>query len=100
MASPELDPIIHPASRLRLVTALAALGPEEDISFSQLQEHLGMTVGNLSSHLDKLQRASYLTISKTFLDRRPMTLIRLSPRGWEAFGTYLTNLNQLLGDLS
>ncbi|MDR0365546.1 MAG: transcriptional regulator [Bifidobacteriaceae bacterium] len=100
MASVELDPMIHPAARLRLMTALAALPPGEEASFGQLERQLEMTVGNLSSHLSKLEAAGYIEVAKGFAGKRPITTIKLSAGGWSAFQRYLENLNRVLDGLS
>jgi DNA-binding MarR family transcriptional regulator len=59
-----------------------------------------MTVGNLSTHLAKLEGAGYAELNKTFHGKRPVTHVRLSQTGWTAFEHYLENLNQLLGSLT
>jgi DNA-binding MarR family transcriptional regulator len=95
----ELDPVIHPEARLRLVIALAGLPPGQDMAFTALQQAVGLTVGNLSSHLAKLEGAGYIEVAKSIEGRRPATRIKLSAAGWEALGRYLDRLNQLLDSL-
>ena len=68
----ELDPVIHAQARLRIMAALATLDAAEQISFPRLQELLEMTAGNLSTHLRKLEDASYVEVSKTHKGRTPV----------------------------
>jgi DNA-binding MarR family transcriptional regulator len=93
---PALDPVIHAQPRLRVVVALSALGKGDRITFPRLQELLSMTAGNLSTHLRKLDEASYVTITKTYRRRTPVTYIALSRSGWRAFEDYTRALRALL----
>jgi DNA-binding MarR family transcriptional regulator len=97
---PDLDPVIHAASRLRLVTTLASLPIGDAISFTRLLKLLDMTVGNLSTHLSRLEEAGYIEVTKTFEGKRPVTYVKLTGAGWAAFERYLTNLNELLDGLN
>ncbi|MFJ9853258.1 transcriptional regulator [Streptomyces sp. NPDC101150] len=94
---PELDPVIHAQARLRVTIALAALAPDDRITFPRLQKLLGMTPGNLSTHLRKLEDASYVEIDKTISRRSPVTHVALTPSGRAAFETYTATLRSLLG---
>jgi len=78
---PELDPVIHAQARLRVVAALSALREGDRLAFPRLQEILGMTAGNLSVHLRKLEEAGYVTVTKTHSGRTPTTLLCLSRPG-------------------
>jgi DNA-binding MarR family transcriptional regulator len=100
MAVPDLDPVIHAAARLRIVTTLATLNPGDAITFTRLAQILGLTDGNLSTHLAKLEEAGYVEITKTFAGKRPVTHAKLTTAGWAAFERYLTNLNQILGTVT
>ncbi len=93
----ELDPVIHASARLRITAALAALERGDRISFPRLQELLGMTAGNLSTHLRKLEDAGYVEVDKTFQGRSPVTYLSLSPTGRRAFEDYTAQLRTLLG---
>ena len=94
----ELDPVIHAQARLRIMSTVAALGADASVSFPRLQQLLGMTAGNLSTHLRKLEDADYVTVTKTHNDRTPATYIELSPTGRRAFEDYMTALRALLGE--
>jgi DNA-binding MarR family transcriptional regulator len=95
-----LDPVIHAATRLRIVAALNALGQGDKLAFNALREALDLTVGNLSVHLTKLETAGYVAIDKTFVGRKPATYVALTAQGRAAFEQYLKDLKELLGDNS
>jgi DNA-binding transcriptional ArsR family regulator len=65
MSSGGLDPVIHVPARLRLMVTLAALPEGDDLSFTRLQDILGLTPGNLITHLRKLEDAGYARMAKT-----------------------------------
>ncbi|WP_396655263.1 transcriptional regulator [Microbacterium sp.] len=94
----ELDPVIHAQARLRITSALATLGRDGKISFPRLQELLGMTAGNLSTHLRRLEDAGYVTVEKTHERRTPVTYVALSKTGRRAFEDYTENLRTMLGE--
>jgi len=96
MSLPELDPVIHAQARLRVVAALSTLPHGDRLSFPRLQEILGMTAGNLSVHLRKLEDAGYVDVTKTHHGRTPATLLCLSRRGRLAFEDYTTAVRALL----
>jgi DNA-binding MarR family transcriptional regulator len=96
MTDAPLDPVIHAQARLRVVAALSTLGPGDQISFPRLQEILGMTAGNLSVHLRKLEDAGYVEITKTHRGRTPVTLVALTNRGRVAFEEYTASVRALL----
>ncbi len=93
----DLDALIHQPSRLMI---LAVLYVVERADFLYLMHHTGLTRGNLSSHLSKLEDAGYVEIEKEFVDKIPRTLIRMSEAGREAFGTYRETMVQVLNGLS
>lgn len=92
----ELDPVIHAQARLRVVAALSVLPDGDRLAFPRLQEMLGMTAGNLSVHLRKLEDAGYVEVTKTHHGRTPTTLLRLSRRGRLAFEEYTAAVRALL----
>ncbi|GIJ00002.1 winged helix DNA-binding protein [Sediminihabitans luteus] len=94
---PGLDPVIHAASRLRVVATLAALVPGDKLSFPRLQTLLDMTAGNLSTHLRKLEDAGYVVVHKTHEGRTPATYVELTARGRRAFEQYTETITALLG---
>jgi DNA-binding MarR family transcriptional regulator len=93
---PELDPVIHAQARLRVMAALSVLRDGDRMAFPRLQELLGMTAGNLSVHLRKLEDAEYVEVTKTHHGRTPTTLLCLSRRGRLAFDEYTAAVRALL----
>ncbi len=83
--APPVDPVIHAPARLAIVAALAAV---DEADFRYLLYATGLTKGNLSAHLRKLEEAGYVHITKTFRGRIPLTLCRLTPKGRQAFQRY------------
>ncbi len=81
----EVDRLVHEPARLAILTVLASA---EETQFKFLEEALGLTRGNLSSHVSKLEDAGYLTITKAFEERIPVTSYRITARGRKALETY------------
>jgi len=93
---PELDPVIHQPTRLRIMAALAALDAEDRADFTFLRDLLGLTDGNLSVHLQRLEEAGYVRVEKTFIGRRPKTWVWATPEGRAAFAAYVDALEDIL----
>jgi DNA-binding MarR family transcriptional regulator len=89
----EVDRVIHEPARLLIVALLSAV---QEADFLYLQRETGLTKGNLSSHLDKLDRAGYVGIEKTFRGKIPWTVLRITPRGKSAFREYRKQMDGLL----
>lgn len=94
-----LDPLIHVPARLRIVTTLAALPEGDALSFTRLQQMIGLTPGNLITHLRKLEDADYLTTEKTGNGPASRTSVALTHRGRAALDTYTKTLRRLLDGL-
>lgn len=86
--------IIHEPARLRIVSYLAA--SSTDNSFTELRERLGLTAGNLSVQLRKLEEAGYVAVDKSFRGRRPLTRVALTPQGLDALRRYLAGLEEMI----
>ncbi len=99
MTAAELDPLIHAPARLRIVATLAALPEGESLSFSRLQELIGLTPGNLITHLRKLEDADYLDTEKTGNGQASRTTFALTRSGRTALASYTAALRDLLGEL-
>jgi DNA-binding MarR family transcriptional regulator len=93
---PALGPVIHAQPRLRITVALAALSPDDMVTFPRLQELAGMTAGNLATHLRKLEAAGYITITKSYRRRSPVTNLALTRLGRRALEDYTAALRDLL----
>lgn len=88
-----LNPVIHERARLGIVSALAA---REAASFAELKALLDMTDGNLSVHLRVLEEAGYVSVEKSFVDRKPRSTARLSRKGRVAFEHYVEVLGEIV----
>jgi DNA-binding MarR family transcriptional regulator len=99
MTVEELDPIIHVSARLRIVATLAALPAGDNLSFTRLQEMIGLTPGNLITHLRKLEDAGYVDTEKTGNGQTSRTGVALTHEGRTAFQSYTAALRDLLGEL-
>jgi DNA-binding MarR family transcriptional regulator len=93
-----LDPLIHVPARLRIVVTLAALPDGDTLSFRRLQDMIGLTPGNLITHLRKLEDAGYLKSSKVGSGTTGQTSIALTPGGRTALQNYRHALRLVLGD--
>jgi DNA-binding MarR family transcriptional regulator len=82
-------------SKIRL-GVIAELLTSDWVAFSELQRSLDVTQGNLGAHLSKLADAGYVDEEKTFVNRRPLTRYRLTPRGRTAFEEHVKRLQSLL----
>jgi DNA-binding MarR family transcriptional regulator len=91
----KLDDVIH--GRLRL-GIMAYLADAEAADFTELKDLLDATQGNLSVHLRKLEEAGYVAIDKSFVNRKPLTRVRMTPDGRKAFAAYLEAIAKLVGD--
>ena len=91
-----IDPIIHAPARLRVMTYLYVV---DSIDFVYLKRVTGLSWGNLSTHLTKLDEAGYVKISKSFQDKKPNTMIQLTEKGRQAFRVYKDEMQQVLGNL-
>ena len=92
----EIDPLIHAPSRLRVMTYLYVV---DSIDFVYLKRVTGMSWGNLSTHLTKLEEGGYISLRKSFQDKKPNTMIQLTDEGRQAFRQYKDSMQQALGNL-
>jgi DNA-binding transcriptional ArsR family regulator len=90
----DLDRVIHEPARLAIV---ALLNGVKQSDFLWLQRETGLTKGNLSSHLARLEEAGYVAIEKTFQGKIPLTLVRLTQAGALALASYKKSMRHLLG---
>jgi DNA-binding MarR family transcriptional regulator len=87
-----LDRLVHEPGRLAILTVLSSV---TDADFVFLQRTTGLTKGNLSSHLTKLEDAGLVTIEKRFIGRRPNTAVGLTRRGRERITRHWEQLERL-----
>lgn len=88
-----LDRVIHEPARLLLMTILSAV---ESTDFLFLQRETGLTKGNLSAHLSKLEEAGYVEIKKTYKGKLPLTICKLTKSGIKAFGLYREQMTKFI----
>ncbi len=88
-----LDRLIHEPARMLIMALLAVV---ESADFLFLQRQTGLTAGNLSSHLTRLEEAGYVRVAKQFVGKKPNTLLSLTRAGHRAFDRYRENLTQVL----
>ena len=91
-----IDRLIHEPSRYTVMAYLYVL---EVADFLFLIRQTGMTWGNLSGHLNKLEAAGYVAIEKEFLGKKPHTVVRLTDEGRNAFEEYRENMKNVLDTL-
>jgi DNA-binding transcriptional ArsR family regulator len=89
-----LDRIIHEPARLMIMTVLYAT---TEADFLYLQRECGLTQGNLSSHLAKLEDVGYVLIEKTFKGKYPLTICSLTRKGRDAFDEYVRKMRVVSG---
>jgi DNA-binding transcriptional ArsR family regulator len=99
MSTEELDPMIHVPTRLKIVATLAALPDGDALSFTRLQDMIGLTPGNLIIHLRRLADAGYVSSEKTGNGSASKTTVVLTSHGRAALDAYTRALRDLLGGL-
>ncbi len=99
MTAGTLDPLIHVPARLQIMATLAALPNGDALSFTRLQDMIGLTPGNLITHLRKLEDANYLTTEKTGNGPASRTSVALTHHGRAALDGYTKTLRGLLNGL-
>jgi DNA-binding MarR family transcriptional regulator len=92
----EIDRIVHEPARLAIMALLYVV---ESADFTFLMNQTGLSWGNLSAHMSRLEEAGYIEVEKSFKGRRPNTNLRLTPAGRNAFREYRLKLKEMLDDL-
>jgi DNA-binding transcriptional ArsR family regulator len=90
------DPIIHQATRLKIMASLNRLGPDASLEFTRLRSILETTDGNLGTHLDALDKAGYITVEKLFEGRKPRTRVKATQAGRRAFVGHVAYLREII----
>jgi DNA-binding MarR family transcriptional regulator len=88
-----LDKILEHRIRLQIMSALIT---NDIFDFNSLKEMLGVTDGNLASHIKALEKEKYISVSKTFVDRKPNTKYKISEKGRNAFKKHLDALEAVV----
>jgi DNA-binding MarR family transcriptional regulator len=90
-----LDRLIHEPARLSIMTSLSVV---QSADFTSLQKLTGLSVGNLSTHLTKLEEAGMVQIEKGFVNKRPNTKVSITPQGKLAIDNHWKQLDTLRKD--
>lgn len=85
----DLDPLLHSQLRLGVMSILMAV---EQADFTYLKEKTRATAGNISVQIDKLEKAEYITVTKSFRGKRPLTTCKITKTGIIAFEQYVNHL--------
>jgi DNA-binding MarR family transcriptional regulator len=88
-----LDKVLEHRVRLQIMSVLVT---NDGYEFNSLKEMLGITDGNLASHIKALEREKYLSVSKSFVDRKPNTKYKITERGRNAFKKHLDALEAVV----
>ena len=92
----DINKIIHEPARLKI---LAQLYVVESADFIFIMRQTGLTQGNVSGHLNKLEDAKYVKIEKGYIGKRPQTMISLTKKGRKVFKKYVQDMRQLFDGL-
>jgi len=91
-----IDKLIHEPARLNIMAHLYVI---ESADFLFIMRQTGLTFGNLSSHLKKLEDAGYVNIKKEFLGKKPHTMLKLTYEGRRAFESYKNKMKHFFKEL-
>lgn len=92
----KIDQTIHAPTRLKILAVLRVIHRAD---FTYILNETGLTRGNLSANLRKLEESGFIHIEKTFVDRTPRTLISLTPEGHQAIQTYRETMQLVIDEL-
>jgi DNA-binding MarR family transcriptional regulator len=92
----EIDRAVHEPARLMVLACLAAV---QNADFLFVATQTGLSRGNLSSHMSRLEEEGYVAVEKKFVDRMPRTLLSLTKSGREAYRCYKRNMLKVLRSL-
>jgi DNA-binding MarR family transcriptional regulator len=92
----DIDRVIHAPARLMVLTYLYVVDKADYVSLTHLT---GLSWGNLSTHVNKLEEAGYVEIEKKFVGKKPHSMLMLTKEGRSAFKAYKKNLSEVLNDL-
>lgn len=91
-----LNELIHQPVRLRIMAVLTTLEEGDEVDFTYLRDLLEVTDGNLGAHLRKLEDAEYISINKTFVERKPRSYITATSTGRDVFQEHVSALEEIL----
>jgi DNA-binding transcriptional ArsR family regulator len=91
-----IDKIIHEPARLNIMAHLYVV---ESADFLFMMRQTGLTFGNLSAHMSKLENAGYIEIIKEFIGKKPHTMLKLTEKGKQAFDEYRKQMKQFFNEI-
>ena len=91
-----IDKLIHEPARLNIMTHLYVI---ESADFLFLMRRTGLTFGNLSAHMSKLEDAGYIQVIKEFIGKKPHTMLRITEKGRQAFDEYRTIMKDFFNEI-
>ena len=91
-----VDKIIHEPARLNIMANLYVI---ESADFLFMMRQTGLTFGNLSAHMSKLETAGYIKIKKDFVGKKPHTMLKLTDKGKHAFDEYRKQMKQFFNEI-
>jgi len=92
----EIDRLIHEPARFQVMALLYVI---ESADFTFIMNQLGLTWGNLSAHITKLEEGGYVAVEKGFKGKRPQTMLRLTKEGRKAFQAYRQTMKRMLDEI-
>lgn len=75
---------------------MSALAVNDMLDFTSLKEYLDVTDGNLASHLKALEKEGFITVEKSFVQRKPNTKYSMTKAGKETFEAHIAALESLI----
>jgi DNA-binding MarR family transcriptional regulator len=90
----DIDPLIHEPARLKIITYLTLV---ESADFVFLISRTGLTMGNFSTHMSKLQNAGYIDVQKSIKENRSHTMLSITTKGKQAYKDYRKSMQGILG---
>lgn len=94
---PDIDKVIHEPARLSICSVLYVVTSAD---FTFVVRQTGLTWGNISAHVLKLEQAGYVEVTKEFIEKKPRTMLALTPAGRKAFDEYRKKMKQLFEDFA
>lgn len=92
----DIDRLVHEPARFQVMALLYVI---ESADFTFIMSQIGLTWGNLSAHITKLEKGGYVAVEKGFKGKRPQTMLSLTTEGRQAFQVYRQSMQQMLDEI-
>lgn len=96
LSAGELDKTVHEPARLMILSMLYVI---DCADFVFLHNQSGLTRGNFSTHMKKLEESNYVEVKKEFIDKKPTTIYSISDQGRTALEQYRDQMKRILTEL-